>query len=164
MVLRVREFSADFSGGQENGNSADGLHLRGDVGSAKDGNVRASQHGIPKEEKEGSTKGSKDGSTEVDKDGSTRGAKEGSTRSAKEGSTRGGKALSQSRKSNHLGSKGPLPKLFWLSVKPVRSFYGHTGDVLDLSWSQTKVLSDILSFLLASSVSSCPFIPCFWNV
>lgn len=130
-------FSADLSGGQENGNSANGLHLQGDGGSAKDSNVKAS----PKGEKEGSTKGGKDGSTEVDKDGSTRGAKEGSTRGAKEGSTRGGRSSSQKKPSN-LESKGPLPKLFWLSEKPVRSFYGHTGDILDLSWSHSKVHSD----------------------
>lgn len=91
-------------------------------------------------DKEGSTKGSKDGSSEVDKDGSARGGKEGSTRGGKEGSTRSGKTLSQTRKSSNLDSKAPLPKLFWLSEKPVCSFYGHTGDVLDLSWSQTKVL------------------------
>ncbi|KAG0631305.1 hypothetical protein M758_1G242300 [Ceratodon purpureus] len=143
-VLDHPSFSElDLSGGQENGNSANGLHLQGDGGSAKDSNVKAS----PKGEKEGSTKGVKDRSSEADKDGSTRcakegstrGAKEGSTRGAKEGSTRGGKPLSQKKPSNPE-SKGPLPKLFWLSEKPVRSFHGHTGDILDLSWSHSKLL------------------------
>ena len=127
-----------MSGGQENGNSANGLNLQGDGGSAKESNVKAS----PKGEKEGSTKCGKDGSAEVDKDGSTRGAKEGSTRGAKEGSTRGGKASSHNRKSSNLESKDHLPKLFWLSERPVCSFYGHTGDILDLSWSHSKVHSD----------------------
>lgn len=131
-------FSADLSGGQENSNSANGPHLQGDAGSAKESNVKASPSG----EKEGSTKGGKDGSTEVDKDGSTRGAKEGSTRGVKDWSTRGGKASLQHRKSINTDSKGPVPKLFWLSEKPVRSFYGHTGDILDLSWSHSKVASD----------------------
>lgn len=141
-LLSVWESPADFSGGQENGNSANGLHLQAEGGSAKDGTTKGSQHVSPKADKDGSTKGS----AEADKDGSTRaGNKEGSTRGAKEGSTRSGKALSQTRKSVNLDSKGPLPKLFWLSEKPVCSFYGHTGDVLDLSWSQTKVHSDKLA-------------------
>jgi hypothetical protein len=116
-----------LSGGQENGNSANGLHLQGDGGSAKDSNVKAS----PKGEKEGNTKGT----AQADKDGSTRGAKDGSTRDR-------GKASVQNKKPNNLESKGPLPKLFWLSEKPVRSFCGHTGDILDLSWSNSKVHSD----------------------
>ncbi|KAL4188242.1 hypothetical protein AMTRI_Chr09g22920 [Amborella trichopoda] len=31
-------------------------------------------------------------------------------------------------------------KIFKLSEKPLHEFHGHTGDVLDLSWSQTKYL------------------------
>ncbi|KAG9452680.1 hypothetical protein H6P81_005584 [Aristolochia fimbriata] len=32
------------------------------------------------------------------------------------------------------------PTVFQLSEKPVHEFYGHSGDVLDLSWSKTKYL------------------------
>uniref|UniRef100_A0A7I4F1N6 WD repeat-containing protein 44 n=1 Tax=Physcomitrium patens TaxID=3218 RepID=A0A7I4F1N6_PHYPA len=66
------------------------------------------------------------------------------TKNDNEGSTKCGKGTSRKQKSTNL-SKGPVPKLFWLSEKPMCSFKGHTEDILDLSWSQSQ-------FLLSSSM------------
>ena len=63
-----------------------------------------------------------------------------STKAGQEGSTKGGKATGFCRrKSSNHDIKGPAPKLFWLSEKPMCSFRGHTEDILDLSWSRTQV-------------------------
>lgn len=62
-----------------------------------------------------------------------------STRPGQEGSTKGGKATGFCRRKSSI--KGPVPKLFWLSEKPMCSFRGHTEDILDLSWSRTQVVT-----------------------
>lgn len=111
---------ADTWGGFDNGNAIAGLQHQGSTRADKEGSVKG-RH-------EGSTKGG-------DKDGSTRGERDGSTK--------GGKSTTQRRKSGNLDSKVPVPKLFWLSEKPKRSFRGHTGDVLDVSWSESKVLFNL---------------------
>uniref|UniRef100_A0A7I3ZZ81 Uncharacterized protein n=1 Tax=Physcomitrium patens TaxID=3218 RepID=A0A7I3ZZ81_PHYPA len=162
---------SDISGGQENGDFDNGVHLQVNGGSVKNGSVKVGQHYSSKADKEGSTKGGKIENTEVEKDGNTKFSKDSSTRSAKEGSTKGGKiehtevdkdgntkflkecSTRGAKEGSTKGVKSPwqdlklghphkghLPKLFWLSEKPVCSFHGHTGDILDLSWSQSKLL------------------------
>lgn len=122
---------ADTWGGFDNGNSIPGLQHQGSTRADKEGSVKG-RH-------EGSTKG---------------GDKDGSTRVERDGSTKGGKPTTQRRKSGHLDSKVPVPKLFWLSEKPKRSFRGHTGDVLDVSWSESKVLLN-LEFIFWITVGYC---------
>ncbi|BBN17797.1 hypothetical protein Mp_7g16950 [Marchantia polymorpha subsp. ruderalis] len=56
------------------------------------------------------------------------------------------KASVSKKKAAQGSSPTKMPKLFWLSEKPVCSFKGHTEDVLDLSWSQQQHL------LLSSSM------------
>lgn len=130
-------FPADSSHGQEKGNF-------GNDGLGKDSSVRTSS----KSDKEGSTKDDKAESIKVDENGCTKSAKEGTTKGAKEASLRGGKTSSQPTKAGH-SDKDPLPNLFWLSEKPMCSFQGHTGDILDLSWSQSKVYFGIPSSFVA---------------
>lgn len=83
--------------------------------------------------------GRRDGSIKGDNDGSVKAGQDRSmTKIDKEGSTKSGKGTPRKQNSsNH--SKSPVPKLFWLSEKPMCSFRGHTEDVLDLSWSPSQV-------------------------
>ncbi|KAL2614095.1 hypothetical protein R1flu_025787 [Riccia fluitans] len=57
-----------------------------------------------------------------------------------------GSAKTSKKKSASGSSPAKMPKLFWLSENAVCSFKGHTGDVLDLSWSDKQNL------LLSSSM------------
>jgi hypothetical protein len=59
-------------------------------------------------------------------------------RSTKKEGTKSGKGTPRKHKSSNQ-NKGPVPKLFWLSEKPMCSFRGHTEDILDLSWSRSQV-------------------------
>ncbi|KAG0504497.1 hypothetical protein KC19_N027300 [Ceratodon purpureus] len=87
----------------------------------------------------------REGSFKCDNDGSVKGGQDRSMAKVdKEGSTKSGKGTPRKQKSSNQ-NKGPVPKLFWLSEKPMCSFRGHTEDILDLSWSRSQ-------FLLSSSM------------
>lgn len=81
----------------------------------------------------------RDSSIKGDNDGSVKAGQDRSmSKVDKEGSIKSGKGMPRKQKSsNH--NKGPVPKLFWLSEKPMCSFWGHTEDILDLSWSRSQV-------------------------
>jgi hypothetical protein len=81
----------------------------------------------------------REGSFKADNDGSVKGGQDrGMGKVDKEGSTKSGKGTPRKHKSSNQ-NKGPVPKLFWLSEKPMCSFRGHTEDILDLSWSRSQV-------------------------
>lgn len=83
-------------------------------------------------QRESSVKGDNDGSIKAGQDRIM-------SKIDKEGSIKSGRGTLRKLKSSNQ-SKGPVPKLFWLSEKPICSFKGHTEDILDLSWSRSQVL------------------------